>query len=111
VDLGLEAERLGRGASGTGTSRSRHSLVIVSTIVHVPDEIAERLAAEAARRQMSLDEVAAEALAARYPPSHADPGLDALEAFIGSGDSGSTKPFDIHEARSELAKRKFAEGI
>jgi hypothetical protein len=85
--------------------------VSVSTIVHVPEEIAERLAAEAARRHLSVDEVAAEALAARYPKSESDPGHDALEAFIGSGDSGRDEPFDIHEARRELAGRKFAEGI
>ena len=83
----------------------------VSTIVHVPDEIAERLAVEASRRRMSLDEVAVEALAARYPKPGSGPGYDALEAFIGCGDSGRSEPFDIHKARAELAKRKFAEGI
>ena len=84
----------------------------VSTIVHVPEEIAARLAAEAARRHLSVDEIAAEALAARYPePPTSDPGHDALEAFIGSGGSGRSEPFDIHKARAELAERKFAEGI
>lgn len=60
---------------------------------------------------MSVDEIAAEALAARYPPSGSDPGYDALEAFIGSGDSGSSEPFDIHKERAELAERMLAEGI
>ena len=54
----------------------------------------------------------AEALAERYPePTTSNPGHDALEAFIGSGDSGRSEPFDIHKARAELAERKFAEGI
>jgi hypothetical protein len=82
----------------------------MSTTVHLPDDLAERLAAEAARRGISVDEVAAEALAARYPQAGSDRGRDALEAFIGSGSSGRREPFDIHKARAELAERKLAEG-
>lgn len=82
----------------------------VSTVVHLPDEIAERVAAEAARRHMSLDEVAAEALAARYPVPVSGPGYDALEAFIGSGDSGdpSWASRDTRELRREAAERRAA---
>jgi len=82
----------------------------MSTTVHLPDDLAARLAVEAARRGISLDEVAAEALAARYPQASSDRGRDALEAFIGSGSSGRREPFDIHTARTELAERKLAEG-
>ena len=61
--------------------------MIMST-VHLPDELVDRLAAEAARRGISVDELAAETLTARFPNDVADTGLDALEAFIGSGSSG-----------------------
>ncbi len=83
----------------------------MSLTVHLPEELADRLTAEAARRGMSVDEVAAEALAARYPKAGSDPGYDALEAFIGSGDSGHSEAFDIHRARAELAETKLTEGI
>lgn len=78
--------------------------------VQVSEDLAERLAAEAARRGISVDEVAAEALAARYLQAGPDPGYDALEAFIGSGSSGRHEPFDIHQARTDLARRKLDEG-
>jgi hypothetical protein len=76
------------------------------TTVHLSEDLGQRLAAEAARRGMSVDEVAAEALAARYPQPASDPGYDALEAFIGSGSSGQHEPFDIHQARADLARRR-----
>lgn len=37
-------------------------------IVSLPDEIATQVTAEAARRGVSVDQVAAEAIAARFPP-------------------------------------------
>jgi hypothetical protein len=79
--------------------------------VHLPEELAARLTVEAARRGLTVDEVAAEAVAARYPHEGSDAGLAALEAFFGSGDSGTSEPFDIHRARTELAERKRAESI
>jgi hypothetical protein len=39
-----------------------------------------------------------------------DSGGDALEAFIGSGASKRREPFDIHQARAELAGHTRAEG-
>ena len=78
--------------------------------LHLPDELAERLAAEASLRGMSVEELAAEALAARFAEAGSDPGHEALEAFIGSGASGRREPFDIHEARAQLAQHKLAEG-
>jgi hypothetical protein len=80
------------------------------SVVHLPDELIDRLAAEAARRGMTVDELAAEALAVRFPQAGSDPGDDSLEAFIGSGTSGRREPFDIHQARAELAEHKVAEG-
>jgi plasmid stability protein len=61
--------------------------MIMST-VHLPDELVNRLAVEAARRGISVDELAAETLQSRFPGEGVDPDRDALEAFIGSGDSG-----------------------
>ena len=84
------------------------TLVGVSVTVTLPDELAERARRQADRRGVSIDQVVTEALAKQLPDETA---ADALEAFIGSGASGKREPFDIHEARSELAKRKFAQGI
>lgn len=70
--------------------------------VNVPDELAERLAAEAARRGQTVDAVAAALLAAGLE--------DPLAAFIGCGSSGSNEPFELREARRDLAERKLAEG-
>jgi hypothetical protein len=61
----------------------------VSTILRIPDELAERLAAEAGRRHISVDELAVEFVKA---------GLDGIAdstprrrlPFIASGASGST---------------------
>jgi len=76
----------------------------MSLTLHVPEELAERLAAEASRRGLSVDQLSAQLLAAGLPKE------DALEAFIGCGSSGSHEPFEIHAARSELARRKLAQG-
>jgi hypothetical protein len=83
------------------------SLVGVSTIVHVPEELAERLAAEAARRQGTVEELAVELVSAGLGAT----GESALDAFIASGDSGDPTwaGRDIHELRSELATRRADE--
>ncbi len=54
----------------------------MSTTVHVPEDLSGRLATEAARRGVSVDDLAAELLAAGL--SSEDP----LETFIGSVRSG-----------------------
>jgi hypothetical protein len=79
--------------------------------VHLPEELVDRLAAEAARRGISVDELAAQALTARFPDQVAGRGRDALVAFIGCGASGRHEPFDIGQARAELAQTKTAESI
>jgi hypothetical protein len=84
---------------------------MIMSMVHLPDKLGDRLAAEAARRGISVDELAAETLTARFPDEVADRGRDALEAFIGSGSSGRRDPFDSHQARAELAQSKTAETI
>lgn len=58
--------------------------------VHLPDELADRLATEAARRGVTVDELATEALADRFPARPQPDERDALEAFIGCGHSGRT---------------------
>jgi len=80
--------------------------------VNLPDDVAARLAAEAARRGVSVDDLAAELLAVRLlqgPEGRIEE--DALEAFIGCGASGRTEPFDLRQARSDLAEQKRAEGL
>ncbi len=71
---------------------------------NLPEDLAGRLAAEAARRGVSVDDVAAELLAAQLPAD------DALEAFIGCGASGQAEPFDVQQARQGLAARRLAGG-
>lgn len=77
--------------------------------VRIPDDVAERLADEAGRRGVTVEVLLTELLAARLPAAQSRD-HDSLEAFIGSGASGITQPFDIHQARRELTDRKIAEG-
>ena len=82
---------------------------VMSAIVHLPDDLAGRLAAEAARRGVSIDELSAELVAAGLPadtPSAHEP--DALQAFIGSGDSGDPlwAARETVELRAEAAARR-----
>lgn len=57
--------------------------------VPLPDELWERLAAEAARKGKTVDALVAEMVAKQLPGQPpADTAEDALEAFIGSGASG-----------------------
>ena len=70
----------------------------------LPDEALQRRRAEAARRGVTVDDLVAE-LAAGLPVE------DPLEAFIGCGASGATRPFDIHRERRELADTKSAGGL
>lgn len=85
-------------------------MVSVRMTVEVPEPLAGRLAAEAARRGLSAAEVAVEALEGVYGPVEPAEGGDSLVAFIGCGSSGRSEPFDIAQARSDLAARKLAHG-
>jgi hypothetical protein len=82
----------------------------VSVHVEVPEPLAGRLAAEAARRGVTVEEVAVEALEGVYGPFETTDGGDTLAAFIGCGSSGRHEPFDIAKAPSDLAARKLAHG-
>lgn len=102
-----------RGGPATGSPEGWLSptpgstLVAMSTIVHLSEHLADRLAAEAARRGVSVDELTAELLAAGLPAGEE---VDPLEAFIGSGDSGdpSWAGRDTRDLRAEAAARRAA---
>ncbi len=76
--------------------------------LHLPDELVDRLAAEASRRGVTVDELAAETLADRFPARANPDDRDALEAFIGSGDSGDPTwaSRDSAELRRDAATRR-----
>jgi serine/threonine protein kinase HipA of HipAB toxin-antitoxin module len=82
--------------------------------VELPDPLAERLAAEAARRGLTVEELALEAIEGRYGPSRpteaSDDGVDAVEAFIGCFDSGDPDwaTTDTHILRAQAAERRPA---
>lgn len=81
----------------------------MSQIVHLPDELADRLAAEAARRGITVDELSAELLVAGLPAS---PPEDPLEAFIGSGRSGRGDLARRHrEIKSEITQGHAARDL
>lgn len=85
-------------------------MVPMSMTVEVPEPLAGRLAAEAARRGVTVDEIAVEAIEGAYGLVEPTGDSDTLEAFIGCGSSGRREPLDIHTARSGLAARKLAQG-
>ena len=71
--------------------------------IELSEDAQARLVGEATRRGITLDALVAE-LASSLPVVGAE---DPLEAFIGCGDSGDTRPFDIRSERSKLAEAKF----
>jgi hypothetical protein len=72
--------------------------------VHLPENLAAVLEAEAARRGQSTDQVAADLLAERLP---AAPASDPVDAFIGAADSGdpSWADRDTRQLRVQAAAR------
>ena len=76
--------------------------------VELSDEVLAPIAAEAARRGVSVETVIAEFASCLRSDRVED---DAFESLLGCGASGRTEPFDIHRERAELAAKKFAEGI
>ncbi|MGQ0520503.1 MAG: hypothetical protein ACT4PX_05030 [Actinomycetota bacterium] len=87
----------------------------MSVTVEVPEPLAGRLAAEAARRGVSVEEVAVEALEGFYGRTGPQANVEriaAAEAFIGCADSGDPEwaTRDIHELRADAAARKLARG-
>jgi hypothetical protein len=82
--------------------------MIMST-VHLPEELIDRLAAEAARRGMTVDELAAETLDARFPPLPSQQGLKPVGtkrhlSFAGIGSSGPAGG-DIARRHKEIIAR------
>lgn len=77
----------------------------MSLAVELSDEVAARLAAEAARRGASVSEVAADVLGAHLPATVAH-----RLRFVGIAASGRTQRIDLPRERAELARRKYAEG-
>lgn len=74
--------------------------------VELPDPLAERLAAEAARRGLAV-----EAIEGRYGIVRPEPktdGVDAVEAFIGCFDSGDPEwaSTDTHVLRAQAAAHR-----
>ena len=82
--------------------------------VELPEALAERLAAEAARRGVTVEDLAVETLESRYGREasarreHTPEGADALEAFIGSFDSGDPDwaSTNTHELRAQAEARR-----
>lgn len=83
----------------------------MATIVHLPDELARRLEAEATRRGVSVEELTVEVLEDHYDAEAAPAtGGDALRAFIGAFDSGDPDwaGTDTHVLRAAAATRREA---
>lgn len=84
----------------------------MSMIVEVPEPLAGRLAAEAARRGVSVDQLAVEALHEHLDTTHThdDAGAGSLGAFIGSFDSGDPDwaGTDTYTLRVDTATRRPA---
>ncbi|HEV8063368.1 MAG TPA: hypothetical protein VGP46_00995 [Acidimicrobiales bacterium] len=72
--------------------------------VHLPEDLARRVAEEASQRHMSAEQLAIEAITAHFPAVGSEADGDALEAFIGSGHSGRGDLARRHkEIRAELS--------
>ena len=79
----------------------------MTVTVELPGPLAERLAAEAARRGLTVEDLAVEALegfCGKTLPTNGD----ALEAFIGSFDSGDPDwaDTDTRDLRAQAATRR-----
>lgn len=88
----MSTECLASRSAGWGAAYIRG----VTVTLELPDDVVERLRAEALRRGVTLESLVGE-LAAGLPAG------DALEAFIGSGASGRRDSFDIKRERAALA--------
>jgi hypothetical protein len=86
-------------------------MAAMSMIVEVPEPLAGRLAAEAARRGVSIDQLTVEALHEHLETrTHSGDAAGALGAFIGSFDSGDPDwaGTDTHTLRVDTATRRPA---
>ena len=80
----------------------------MTVTVELPGPLAERLAAEAARRGLTVEDLAVEALEGFYGTTRPASTSDALDAFIGCFDSGDPDwaSTDTHELRTQAAARR-----
>lgn len=74
--------------------------------VNLPDELAERLAAEAARRGVSVDDVAAELLASHLPEEVMEATDRRRLSFSGIGSSGGAEA--IGRNHEKIIRQAFA---
>lgn len=73
--------------------------------MHLPDDVAARLAAEAAHRGMSTEDVAAAVLTQHAPSAQpSPPATDHRFAFVGIANSGRS---DLSERVEELLAEDF----
>jgi hypothetical protein len=85
--------------------------VAMAMVITLPDEEARKLQAAAVRLGVSVDEVARSLVADHLPPISTFARSKALlERFVGSV-SGDGLPFDVHDARRELAGRRASQDI
>lgn len=84
-------------------------MAAMSMIVEVPEPLAAQLAAEAARRGVSIDQLTVEALQDHLNVTH-DPTPESLAGFVGSFDSGDPDwaGTDTHTLRADTATRRTA---
>jgi hypothetical protein len=77
----------------------------MSTTVHLPEELAARMADAASTRGVSVEQLALEAIEARFPaPSR--PGRTRFP-FVGMGDSGASGR-DIGRRHREVIREAYA---
>ena len=82
----------------------------MSLVITFPEDAARRLAAAAAGRGTTPEELAIGLVVEHLPPVDAESDARAtLEAFVGSV-SGDGSRFDIHAARRERAARQATRG-
>ena len=74
----------------------------MTTVLHLPDDVAALLEARAAERGLTVTELVSEM--ARRPRRR-----PALDAFIGCADITVGEPFDLNRARTDLADELLRE--
>ena|SRR5580692_3173904 len=94
-----------RSLEPVGSMRPPGAYPVVTMTVQLNDDLAAVLEAEAARRGLSPEQVAADLLAERLPAALS---VDPVEAFIGAADSGDAgwAGRDSQQLRTEAAARR-----
>jgi hypothetical protein len=79
----------------------------MSMTVNLPDDVAARLAAEAARRGVSVEELVAEAVTAHFPAAPPEQPARRRLSFIGIGASGGGE--NVAERHREIIREHYAD--